>query len=191
MNEWKTIPIYHLGSKKSVPRPYSAEEMKFAWALLHERGNARVRFAVAITEEAGLRLGEICQLRVQDIDVVAQRCFLRGPNMTTRERYGFFGNKTKLCFEELLNERDPGLGHDALLYNALKNPYRAPMLIDEISRTLCKTHRDRLVNETGFDRWNMHRLRHTCACNLVSGSADMKTVMTNGGWKLTGLRWAK
>jgi integrase len=191
MNESTTMPIYHPRRKKSVPRPYSAEEMALAWTLLDGRGNARVRFAVAITQEAGLRLGEICQLRVQDIDVVAQRCFLRGPNMTTRDRYGFFGNKTKLCFEELLSERDPGLGHDALLYNGLKNPYRAPMLIDEISRTLCKTHRGRLVNETGFDRWTIYRLRHTWVCNLVSGGADMKTVMTNGGWKLTGLRSAK
>jgi integrase len=191
MNESKTIPIYHPGRKKSVPRPYSAEEMKFAWALLHERGNARVRCAVAIAEESGLRLGEICRLRVQDIDVVAQRCFVRGPNKTNRDRYSFFGGKTKQCFEAWMNEREPGCGHDALLYNTLKKPYGPPALIAEINRSLCKTHRGRLVNETGFDRWHMHRLRRTWACNLVSGCADMKTVMTNGGWKLTGLRWAK
>jgi integrase len=191
MNESTTMPIYHRRCKKSVPRPYSAEEMALAWTLLDGRGNARVRFAVAITQEAGLRLGEICGLRVQDIDVVAQRCFLREPNKTTRDRYGFFGSKTKQCLEALLNERDPGLCHDALLYNVLKKPCRAPKLIAEISRTLCKTHRGRLVNETGFDRWTMHRLRHTWACNLVSGGADMKTVITNGGWKLTGLKWAK
>jgi site-specific recombinase XerD len=122
-------------------------------------------------------------LRVQDIDVVAQRCFLRGPNQTTRDRYGFFGNKTKQCFEAWINERDPGCGHDALLHNTLQKPFSAGMLIEEMNRTLCKTHRGRLVNETGFERWNIHRLRHTMASNLVSGGADMKTVMANGGWK--------
>jgi integrase/recombinase XerC len=191
MNESTTMPIYHPHRKKSVPRPYSAEEMALAWTLLDGRGNARVRFAVAITQEAGLRLGEICRLRVQDIDVVAERCFVRGPNKTNRDRYSFFGNKTKQCFEAWMNEREPGCGHDALLYNTLQKPCSEGMLIEEMNRTLCKTNRGRLVNQTGFDRWNMHRLRHTWACNLVSGGADMKTVMTNGGWKLTGLRWAK
>jgi integrase/recombinase XerC len=169
--------------KKSAPRPYSAEEMAFAWTLLHERGNARIRFVVAVAEETGLRLGEICRLRVQDIDVIAQRCFVRLPNKTNCERYAFFGNKTKQCFEAWVNERDPGCGHDALLYNTLQKPCSVGMLIEEMNRTLCKTHRGKLVNETGFERWNTHRLRHTMASNLVSGGADMKTVMANGGWK--------
>jgi integrase/recombinase XerC len=169
--------------KKSAPRPYSAREMELAWALLDERGTARVCFAVAIAVEAGLRLGEICRLRVQDINLIAQRCFVRLPNKTSCERYASFGNKTKQCLQAWMNERDPGCGHDALLYNTLQNPCSEQMLIDEVNRILCKTYRGRLVNETGFDRWSMHRLRHTMASNLVSGGADMKTVMANGGWK--------
>lgn len=169
--------------KKCGPRPYSTGEMEFAWALLNKRGNARVRFAVAIAEEAGLRQGEICRLRVQDIDLKAQRCFVRLPNKTNCERYALFGNKTKQCFEAWMKERDPGCGHDVLLYNTLLKPCSEQMLTAEMNRTLCKTHRGKQVNKTGFDRWNMHRLRHTMASNLVSGGADMKTVMANGGWK--------
>lgn len=169
--------------KKGAPRPYSAKEMEFAWTLLNERGDARVRFVVAIAEEAGLRIGEICRLRVQDIDPIAQRCFVRLPNKTNCERYAHFGNKTKQSFEAWMKERDPGCGHDALLYNKHKQPCGEAMLRVDLNRTLCKTHLGQQVNETGFDRWNTHRLRHTMASNLVSGGADMKTVMANGGWK--------
>jgi integrase/recombinase XerC len=149
MNESKTIPIYHPRCKKSG-RPYSDKEMELAWALLDERGNTRVRFAIAITQEAGVRLGEICRLRIQDIDLTAQSYSVRLPSTTKYERRAFFGKKTMQCFEAWMNERDPGCGHDALLYNTLKKPYRPPALIAEINRTLCKTHRGRLVNETGL-----------------------------------------
>lgn len=169
--------------RKGVPRPYSAKEMEFAWSLLNERGNARVRFAVAIAEEAGLRIGEICRLRVQDIDPIAQRCFVRLPNKTNCERYSHFGSKTKQYFEAWMKERDPGCGHDALLYNTLKRPCTEPTLRADVNRTLCKAYDGKQLNETGFDCWNMHRLRHTMATNLVNGGADMMTVMANGGWQ--------
>jgi integrase/recombinase XerC len=169
--------------KKSAPRPYSAREMEFAWTLLNKRGNARVRFAVAIAEEAGLRLGEICRLRVQDIELTAQRCFVRLPNKTNCERFALFGNKTKQCFEAWMKERDPECGHDALLHNKRRKPCSKWVLTREMNRILCKTYEGRTVNEIGLERWSVHRLRHTMASNLVSGGADMKTVMDNGGWK--------
>jgi integrase/recombinase XerC len=170
--------------KTNEPRPYSPTDMDYIWALLDERGDARVRFAAAIAEEAGLRRGEICRLRVQDIDTMAERCFVRLPNKSNCERYALFGEKAKRCFETWMKERDPACGHDALLYNEHgKKPVSGQALTRYMNLTLCRTYLGLQVNKTGLDRFNLHRLRHTMATNLVRGGADMKTVMANGGWK--------
>lgn len=169
--------------KKCQPRPYTAQEIEFAWSLLEERGNPRLRLAFSIALEGGLRLGEIARLRVCDIDTVAQRCFVRLPNKTDRERYAHFAGRTVRCFADWMNKRDPSCGHDSLLHNTLGNPCTRAMLGEEFNRTLCKVFRGRIVNTTGFDKWNTHRLRHTMASDLVSAGAEIKTVMANGGWR--------
>ncbi len=178
------IPFIHCQRRrKGEPRPYSSKEMQYIWRLLDERGNARVRFVVAIAEEAGLRLEEICRLQHQDIDPIAQRCFVRLPNKTNTERFACFGQRAKDCFEAWMEERDPKCGHDALLYNTLKKPCSPQMLRAEMNRILCKGYLGRQLNEIGLDRWSVHRLRHTMATNLVNGGAEIRTVMANGGWK--------
>jgi integrase/recombinase XerC len=55
--------------KKRVPCPYSDGEMDRTWHFLNTRGSARLRFAAAVGEEAGLRIAEVCNLRLSDIDV--------------------------------------------------------------------------------------------------------------------------
>jgi integrase/recombinase XerC len=39
------------------------------------------------------------------------------------------------------------------------------------------------INETGFDHWSTHRLRHTMASNLAAAGADVNLILTQGGWK--------
>jgi len=169
--------------EKGEPRPYSDQELESIWTLLVERGSARDRFAIAIAEEAGLRIGEICRLRVQDVEVLAQRCFVRLPNKTNCERFALFGEKTKQCFEAWMKQRDPECGHDLLLHNVRGNmPCSEHRLRASLNLTLCKTYLGKQVNETGLDRFSIHRLRHTMATNLIRGGADMITVMASGGW---------
>jgi hypothetical protein len=63
-----------------LPRPYNAEEMAFIWSLATARGSKRVQAALAVGEEAGLRLGEICRLRKEDVDLEGRRLFVRLQN---------------------------------------------------------------------------------------------------------------
>jgi integrase/recombinase XerC len=124
----------------------------------------------------------ICRLRVTDVDVVRQRIFVGLPNKANRERWALFSDKTKRYFIEWMTERSPTRGHDYLLHNTLGNPLQISTLTNEFNRTLCKTYEGKTVNETGFDKWSTHRLRHTMASNLVSAGADAATVMAAGGW---------
>src|SRR6202012_2671670 len=102
--------------KKRVPRPYSDEEMDRTWHLLNTRGNARLRFAAAVGEEAGLRIAEVCNLRLSDIDIEGGHCLVRTPNKSNRGRPAFFSEKTKLFYEEWMKERRSDVEHDHVLH---------------------------------------------------------------------------
>lgn len=175
-------PIHNGRKKQRIPRPLKKDALDFAWKLLRERGNARLRLAAAIGEEGGLRMGEICRLRIEDVDMVQQRLFVRLPNKGKRERFAFFSHKVLECCQDWMQQRDPDCGHDFLLHNSYRNPCKVGTLGAEFNRVLCKTYRGKAVNEAGFDHWSTHRLRHTMATNLTNGGADAATVMAAGGW---------
>jgi integrase/recombinase XerC len=178
------IGLMHRAPKKHyVPRPYETNDLDLMWRLLHERGNSRLRLAAAIALESGLRIGEICRLRLTHVDVVRQRLFVALPNKTNCERWAFFGDKTKRLFMEWMTERNPSCGHDHLFHNKLSEPWTVRALGREFGQTLCKIYDGEAINEVGFDKWSTHRLRHTMASNLVSAGADAATVMAAGGWK--------
>jgi site-specific recombinase XerD len=175
--------IHHAPRKHRMPRPLSTNELDLMWQLLHERGNARLRLAAAIGEVAGVRIGEICRLRISDVDTVQQTIFVGLPNKTSCERFAFFTEKVKRYFVEWMAERNPSCGHDYLFHNTLGNRLQVRALAEEFKRTLCKTYEGKNIHETGFDSWSTHRLRHTMATRLIRGGADTHTVMGAGGWR--------
>ena len=174
--------IHHAPKKKRLPRPYSRQQLTNIWDLLHERGNARLRFAAAVAEESGLRISEICNLRLEDIDLESRRLFVRLPNKTMTERRALFSTKTVRFFHEWMSGRDPNTRHNHVITNMIGGPPSHQSLRDEFKRTLCKTFRGQTVHEVGLESWSTHRLRHTMASNLASAGADLATVMAAGGW---------
>jgi integrase/recombinase XerC len=153
------------------------------WQILHERGNSRLRLAAAIALESGLRIGELCRLRLLDINLKKQSLFVGLPNKGNRERIAFFSDLTNQFYQDWLKERDPECDHNYLLHNTRRNPCTVPSLIHEFCRVLCKDHKGKRIHETGFDKWSTHKLRHTMASNMVSAGADAATIMASGGWK--------
>jgi integrase/recombinase XerC len=177
------IGLIHAARRKHhSPRPVEDSELEMMWRLLAERGSPRLRLGAAIAEEAGLRIGEICRLRVSDIDAVRQTVFVRLPNKTNRERSVNFSGQTKRYFVEWMAARDQGCGHDYLFHNTLGDPLLVHALAGEFKRALCKVFNGKTVNKTGFDKWSTHRLRHTMASRLVQGGAELHTIMAQGGW---------
>jgi integrase/recombinase XerC len=124
------VPQFH-GQKRAhhLPRPYSAEEMVSIWDYAYQRGSRRVRAVLAIGEEAGLRLGEICRLKVDDVDLAGRRLFVRLPNKTDCERWAMFSDKAARYIFEWMVERSDDCGHDLLFHNTLGAG-------DDASRTL-------------------------------------------------------
>jgi integrase/recombinase XerC len=178
------IPKFH-GKRRPhyMPRPYSAEAMDFIWRLAEERGNVRVRAVLAIGEEAGLRLGEICRLREEDLDLEGRRLFVRLPNKTDCERWALFSNKTARYITEWLRERAEDCRHNLLFHNSLGGQLLPETMHREFCRTFCKMYAGETIHSEGLDEWSTHRLRHTMASNLASGGASVSTIMGSGGWR--------
>jgi integrase/recombinase XerC len=62
------LGLYGLKRRKYPPRPCTEEEMRLIWEILNERGTTMQRLAVAIAEQSGLRIGEVCRLLRRDVD---------------------------------------------------------------------------------------------------------------------------
>lgn len=178
------VPKFH-GKRRPhyLPRPYTAEEMVFIWRLAHERGSSRVRAVLAIGEEAGLRLGEICRLREEDVDLEGRRLFVGLPNKTNCERWALFSDKTARYITEWLEERAEDCGHDFLFHNSMGGRPLPETMHRDLCRTFCKMYAGEIIHAEGLDEWSTHRLRHTMASNLASGGASVSTIMGAGGWK--------
>ena len=177
------ITSYHRRPKaKRLPRPYTEEEMKYIWSLLDQRGTTVVRLAVAIAEESGLRIGELCNLRLSDIDVKKQRLFVRLPNKTMVEAWVPFHDKTLMFLKIRLSERDSKLSHDFLLCSDRGTPFSTSRLRDTITRVLCKETHKHKYNDEGLDSFSTHRLRHLMASRLVAGGANAAAIMSIGRW---------
>jgi integrase/recombinase XerC len=175
-------PMHHSKQSRRHPRPYSDEEMDRTWHLLNTRGHARLRFAAAMGEETGLRISEVCNLRLEDIDIAANQCFVRTPNKSNRGRTAFFSEKTKFFYEEWMKHRRQDVEHDYVLHGEQGKPSYSRGLRREFNLVLCMTYHGEPANDTGFDRWSFHRLRHTMASRFASVGADAATVMATGGW---------
>jgi len=178
------VPRWH-GKKRPyhLPRPYSTEEMAFIWSLAIRRGNSRLRAVLAIGEEAGLRIGEICRLRVKDVDLVGQRLWIRLPNKTGTEGWALFSDKSAHYIPIWLLDREGECEHDSLFHNSMGGPLLPEALHRECCRTFCRTYEGKEIHLEGLDQWSTHRLRHTMASNLASGGASTSTIMAAGRWK--------
>jgi len=177
------IPRFHgFNQVRKNPRPLSSQEAEFSWRLLKERGNPMVRLAVALGEEAGLRISELARVKLQNMDIAGRRVFVRNPTKNKKERWAQFSAKTVECYAEWMKERDPECGHDSLFYNTRKQPPSPATLRREMKLVLLKENKGKKLHDTGFGEWSTHRLRHSMASNLLNAGADASVIMAQGGW---------
>jgi integrase/recombinase XerC len=192
--QWAIVEEHYSGENPVIPavhgkrnkarsgRPYSEQEMTNMRLLLNERGNERLRAFFEIASESGLRKSELSRLVLGDISLDAQRVKVRLPNKGMRERTAFFSDRAATRIREWLAVRDMQCGHEFFFHNCRGGKLQGDSIPNEFKRALCKTYRDRVVNEEGLETFSIHRLRHTLTSNLASGGADATTLMTCLGW---------
>lgn len=156
-----------------LPRPYESAEIQLIRSLVEESGDPVLQLAIAIGEESGLRISEVCNLRMSDIDIEKQQLFVRLPNKTSTERFSPFHTRTRKALIAWLDQR-PAVDHDFLLTGTDDIPLRKHTLRLRLNRLLCGPDK--------LDRFSFHRLRHTAA-SRVYPAMDPIGVMNTFGWK--------
>lgn len=159
---------------KRLPRPYSTSELGVIWGALDEQDDIALKVAVSLGEQAALRIGEVCNVRVQDVSVEAQEVFVRLPNKTNTERVVPFHDRTKQLLIQWLAIRGEH-DHDFLFTTPNGTPLYKYTLRKKLNKLLCGPGK--------LEKFSFHRLRHRAATAMRRAGADTTSVMRTFGWR--------
>jgi integrase/recombinase XerC len=169
------VPTFHSQrAVKRLPRPYEAPDLALIWRLLEECGDVQLQLAVALGQEAGLRISEVSNVRLNDVDLQGQQLLVRLPTKTGVERYAPFHDLTKRLLSKWLEQRGEQR-HDHLLVAPGGGPLYKYNLRNRLNAVLCGPGK--------LERFSFHRLRARAATTVARGGADLGSVMTLFGWR--------
>lgn len=116
----------------------------------------------------GMRVSELVNLRMEDVNLPASRALVRGKG--DKERIVPFGVCARAALETYLRGARPLLSHGR----------NSPLVfIDRSGTGLTRERVWRIVRESNPDKKaSPHMLRHSCATHMVGNGADLRTVQT-------------
>ncbi len=117
----------------------------------------------------GLRVGEICSLRVSDVRLVQQRAQVRGKG--DKERIVPLGRRACEAIEAYLQRGRPGLVKHA-------TGMQRAMFLSVRGNALTRQWVWEMVRKCSAERPSPHKLRHSCATHMVEHGADLRSVQT-------------
>jgi len=136
----------------------------------HRRLALWVRSAFYLLWQGGLRLGEVEELRLEDLDFPQKRLSVRD-GKGRKDRTVYLTETTICALKEYLAVRGEGSGDHVFLYR------NAPMKKDIIRANL------RYAGERVGVKVYPHRLRHTCATQLLNAGCKVTSIQRFLGHK--------
>jgi len=158
---------------KILPKSLAVAEID---AMLTQERSKPQDPALAIRNEAllellyatGMRVSEIVNLRLEDLNLQASSAIVRGKG--DKERIVPFGVAARDALQTYLHDARPQLcrpGRSALVF------------VDRSGTGLTRERVWRIVREAKIDgKASPHMLRHSCATHMVENGADLRTVQT-------------
>jgi integrase/recombinase XerD len=143
----------------------------------HHMYGARNSALILVMLDGGLRLNEVCQLRIDDVDWATGRILVRWESAKRRkERVTHVGRKTLLELRRYLEEYRPP---DVL---------RDELFVDEdggqLTPNAVQCVLARLRKKLGLKRLTAHQFRRTSATNFRRmGVGDLYDLQREGGWE--------
>ena len=159
------LQMPRLKEDQTLPEILSREEMA---RLLERCENPKHRAMFALAYGSGLRVSEICRLRVQDIDSKQMRIFIRG-SKGNKDRYTILSQQCLGFLRDYWRRFRPN-HPDGLLFPGWKNI--SCITDDAINDALKKW-----LAVAGISRSvSMHSLRHGFATHLLEDGVDIFTI---------------
>jgi integrase/recombinase XerD len=172
-----TVNVETPSSWKVLPKSLAESEV----AGMLERTGFAARAAdatnVALRDHAilellyagGLRVGEICALRVEDVRLDQQRAQVRGKG--DKERIVPLGRQACEALEVYLQRGRPGLVKTG-------GGMQRAMFLSVRGKALTRQWVWEMVRASSAERPSPHTLRHSCATHMVEHGADLRSVQT-------------
>jgi len=160
--QWKVLPKSLAVS--DIDEMLAREQAKPQHPALALRNGALLELLYA----TGMRVSEIANLRLEDVDLAGSKAIVRGKG--DKERLVPFGVSAQKTLETYLREARPQLCHIR----------RSPLVfVDRNGTGLTRERVWRIVRESKSDgKASPHMLRHSCATHMVGNGADLRTVQT-------------
>jgi integrase/recombinase XerD len=119
----------------------------------------------------GLRVGEICALREEDLHLDQARVQVRGKG--DKERIVPLGARAVAALERYISMGRPGLVKRGVMARALFLSVRGKALTRQWVWEMVRAN-----SPVGAVKASPHKLRHSCATHMVEHGADLRSVQT-------------
>jgi integrase/recombinase XerD len=160
--QWKILPKSLALSE--IDDMIEREKSKPQDAALAARNQALLELLYA----SGMRVSEVVNLRLEDLNLSSSCAIVRGKG--DKERIVPFGVSARKALEVYLRDSRPRLSR------ARRSPF---VFIDRSGTGLTRERVWRIVRESKSDKKaSPHMLRHSCATHMVGNGADLRTVQT-------------
>lgn len=160
--QWKILPKSLATSE--IDEMLAREKSKSQDPALAIRNQAILEQLYA----TGMRVSEIVNLRLEDLNLASSQAIVRGKG--DKERIVPFGVSARKALEIYLREARPRL---------CRVRRSALVFIDRSGTALTRERVWRIVRESKPDKKaSPHMLRHSCATHMVGNGADLRTVQT-------------
>lgn len=168
----ESIDAPRLYTHENLPQGPTWDEVKALLSSVNGTSpvHIRSRCVILLCAVYGFRVGEICRLRLEDIDWAEERMAVRRPKQRKVQTYPLttdVGNAL-LCY---LQQARPSCAHREV-FVTLRRPYR-PVSTVAISTMLQKQQKRLGLN---LKRYGTHVLRHACATHLLAQGLTLKEV---------------
>lgn len=175
-----TVNVESPQSWKVLPKSLAESDVN---AMLERRGAAaraddagplamRDSAILELLYAGGLRVGEICALRVEDVSLLEGRAQVRGKG--DKERVVPLGRAACVAVERYLKLGRPGL--DSARQKKVVGIERR-LFLNVRGKPLTRSWIWEMVRATNHNA-SPHMLRHSCATHMVEHGADLRSVQT-------------